>query len=199
MATTNVTTNAPEYQDYKIEDAKIVNVLRISDNGEDRISFVLDKTFKSFDFKTKEEIETNTFSLAPAEANRQLMAFVPHLQLANAYLMGSNVPLTLLSLVMRNAKVDVKRTFKKKGEQRENSSDTYTMNLFKSTFEKVELNIEPLFTAPIERELAKLADREDEDRRAKRAEVTETTTRKAVFGWQLYNKVSVIVKDSTNF
>ena len=172
-----------EYKDYKVEDAIITNVVRINDNGDDRIAFTTDKTFKSFDFKTKEEIETNTFSLAPAEANRQLMAFVPHLQLANAYLMGASVPLTLLSLLMRNAKVTINRVFKKKGEQRENSSDTYTMNLYKSVFESVTLNIEPLFEKPIEKELEKLSNREETERQQRKAEVTETTTRKAVFGW----------------
>lgn len=170
------------YEDYKIE-GTIKKVTRVVDNGDERISFELDKEFVSFDYKTKEEITTNKFSLAAAEVSRQLVPLVDEFALADAYLMGSNVPCTLISLVLRGANVKVNRIFKKKGEQRENSSDTYTMDLYKSVFESVETNILPMFIKPIEKELEKISNEEQSEKLRKRAEVTETTTRKAIFGW----------------
>lgn len=176
--------NAPKvYEDYKIEDATIKKITRVVDNGDERISFELDKDFISFDFKTKEEITTNKFSLAAAEVSRQLVPLVDEFALADAYLMGSNVPSTLVSLVLRGAKVNINRVFKKKGEKRENSSDTYTMDLYKSVFESIETNINPMFAKPIEKELEKISNEEQAVKMQKRAEMTETTTRKAIFGW----------------
>lgn len=170
------------YENYTIE-GTINKVTRVVDNGDERISFEMDKDFVSFDFKTKEEITTNKFSLAAAEVSRQLVPLVDEFELADAYLMGSNIPSTLISLVLRDANVKVNRIFKKKGEQRENSSDTYTMDLYKSVFESVETNIKPLFVEPIKEELKKISNEEQNDKLRKRAEVTETTTRKATFGW----------------
>lgn len=178
----NTATQPKTYEDYTIE-ATIKKITRIVDNGDERLAFELDKEFISFDFKTKEEITTNSFSLAAAEVSRQLVPLVDEFALADAYLMGSNVPSTLVSLVLRGANVKVKRVFKKKGEQRENSSDVYTMDLYKSVFESVETNINPMFVAPIQREIEKISNEEAAEKLRKRAEVTETTTRKAIFGW----------------
>lgn len=180
---TNANVATPNYEDYVLENVKIINVTRVVDNKDERLSFRVDKTFKSFDFKTKEEIETDTFSLNINEVTRQLSGMVDIFMLADAYLMGSSLPATLVSLVMKNAKCTIKRIFKAEGETRENSSDTYTMNLYKSVFESVETDINPLFEKAIDKELEKISNFEVEEKAKKRLEVNETTTRKAVFGW----------------
>lgn len=181
--TSTATAATPKYEDYILENVKVIGVTRVCDNNDERISFKLNKTFKSFDFKTKEEIETDTFSLNINEVSRQLESMVDVFMLASAYMMGGSLPATLVSLVMKNATVTVKRIFKAKDEQRENSTDTYTMNLYKSVFVSVETDINPLFEKAINKELEKISNFEVEEKAKKRAEVTETTTRKAVFGW----------------
>lgn len=175
------TTNA-QFSDYSLE-ATIIRVSRVVEGGDERVAFELDKEFDSFDFKTEELIKTSRFSLAVAEASRQLVPLVDEFTLADAYMLGGNIPVTLMSLVLKNAKVKVNRVFKAKGEQREQSTDTYRQNLYKSIFEEVKTDIKPIFEPAIAKELEKISNFEVMERQQKRQEDRLNNVRGLVFGW----------------
>ena len=162
-------------KDYKLENRMIKSVKLTSENGRNaRVTFELDgEPFKSFDFKTGEEIKTNTFSLDIANVGLQLTDLVEEFQIADSYLLGANLPPALISFVLRGAKVDINRIYKEKGEKRENSEDTYTANIYKSVITKVNPNISARANAEIDKILNRIA---DEASKPQKVETTKTTT-----------------------
>ena len=161
--------------DYKLEGRVIKSVKLTSENGRNpRVSFELDgEPFKSFDFKTGEEISTNVFSLDIANVGLQLTESVEEFQIADSYLLGANLPPALISFVLRGAKVDVNRIYKEKGEKRENANDTYTANIYKSVITKVTTNISARANAEIDKILNRIA---EEASKPQKVETTKTTT-----------------------
>lgn len=162
-------------KDYKLENRTIKSIKLTSENGRNaRVTFELDgDSFDSFDFKTGEEIKTNTFSLDIANVGLQLTDLVEEFQIADNYLLGANLPPALISFVLRGAKVDINRIFKKKGEKRENSEDTYTADIYKSVFVKVTTNISARANTEIDKILNRIA---EEASKPQKVETTKTTT-----------------------
>lgn len=161
--------------DYKLENRTIKSVKLTSENGRNpRVTFELDgEPFKSFDFKTGEEISTNTLSLDIANVGLQLTDMVEEFQIADSYLLGANLPPALISFVLRGAKVDINRIYKEKGEKRENSNDTYTANIYKSVIVKVSTNISARANAEIDKILNRIS---EEASKPQKVETTKTTT-----------------------
>lgn len=172
---TKATTTATRPADYKLENRTIKSVRLTSENGRNsRIVFELDgEPFVSFDFKTGEEIKTNTLSLDVANVGLQLTELVEEFQIADSYLLGANLPPALISFVLRNAKVDINRIYKEKGEKRENANDVYTANIYKSVFTKVSTNISARANAEIDKILNRIA---EEASKPQKVETTKTTT-----------------------
>lgn len=162
-------------KDYKLENRVIKSIKLTSENGRNsRVVFELDgEPFKSFDFKTGEEIQTNTLSLDIANVGLQLTDLIEEFQIADSYLLGANLPPALISFVLRGAKVDVNRIFKKKGEKRENNNDTYTADIYKSVFTKVTTKISERANAEIDKILNRIA---EEASKPQKVETTKTTT-----------------------
>lgn len=162
-------------RDYKLENRTIKSVKLTSENGRNaRVSFELDgEPFNSFDYKTGEEIKTNTFSLDIANVGLQLTDLVEEFQIADSYLLGASLPPALISFVLRNAKVDINRIYKEKGEKRENANDTYTANIYKSVITKVTTNISERANAEIDKILNRIS---EEASKPQKVETTKTTT-----------------------
>lgn len=97
------------------------------------------------------EIEVNHFSIGTRKATEQLAQFIPTLQLAQALLLGSTINPQLLSLMLVNAKLTIKRELHEKGELKE--SDTYQFEegakyeqkTYTTDIIKCEANISPDF------------------------------------------------------
>ena len=162
-------------RDYKLENRVIKSIKLTSENGRNaRVTFELDgEPFKSFDFKTGEEIKTNTFSLDIANVGLQLVDKVEEFSIADSYLLGANLPPALIAFVLKGAKVNINRIFKKKGEKRENSNDTYTADIYKSVFVDVITNISARANAEIDKILDRIA---EEASKPTKVETTKTTT-----------------------
>lgn len=160
--------------DYTLENRVIKSIKLTSENGKSsRVTFELDgEPFESIDYKTGEVINTNTFSLDVANVGLQLTEKVEEFQIADSYLLGATLPPALISFVLRNAKVDVNRIFKKKGEKRENSDDVYTNDLYKSVFVNVTTNISARANAEIDKILNRIA---EEGSKPTKVETTTTT------------------------
>lgn len=129
--------------DYVIENRRIKSVRMNHENGRNiRIIFELDgEPFISYDYKTGEKINTNSFSLDIANISLQC-SDVKEFKRANRYLMGANLTPIIISSVLDNAIITVERIFKAKGKKRENGNDTYTSDLFKSVIKSVNVDMD---------------------------------------------------------
>lgn len=129
-----------ERKDYLIEKAIVSDVKMEAESG--RVVITLNKSFQSIDFKTGEDIQTDTFSMDKLALSQQLTPLCDELEEADLYSCGEALPFIVLKSVLKKAIVDVNRLYKKKGELRENRKEgekdsVYTSDLFKSVFAKV--------------------------------------------------------------
>lgn len=129
-----------ERKDYKLENVIISDVKSEAESG--RVVITLNKSFQSIDFKTGEDIETDTFSIDKLALSQQLVPLCDELEEADLYSTGEALPFIILKSVLKKAVVSINRIYKKKGELRENRKEgeensVYTSDLFKSVFEKV--------------------------------------------------------------
>lgn len=134
-----VTNKEPE-----VISGKIIKVM-LPEGSDDRISFVLDKDFETYDFKTGELKTTNIFGMNIFAAVAQLGQFISYIQLADALAMGKMVNPQIISLSTLNADVDIKREEHEEGEQRKFGENVYARNCKTSEFIKVKPNIKPIF------------------------------------------------------
>lgn len=134
-----VTNKEPE-----VISGKIIKVM-LPEGSDDRISFVLDKDFETYDFKTGELKTTNIFGMNIFAAVAQLGQFISYIQLADALAMGKMVNPQIISLSTLNADVDIKREEHEEGEQRKFGENVYARKCKTSEFIKVKPNIKPIF------------------------------------------------------
>lgn len=163
--------------DYKLENRRVKSITMSREQGKNpRINFVLDgEPFKSYDYKTGEKIETNSFSMDIANIGLQC-ADVKEFKRASRYLMGANLTPIIVSTVLDNAVITVNRVFKAKGEQRENSKDTYTNDLFKSVIESVHVDMDDFAAEDYKDAITALKEA------ANKSVTTTTTETKTTFG-----------------
>ena len=126
--------------------AKVMRVM-IPENVDDRISFVLDKEFKTIDMKSGEEKTTNIFGMNIYNFVNQVSSFVPEIQLADAMATGQMVNPQIIALAMLNADIEIKREFRKKGEKRESTNDVYSNDCIVSKIVSVTTHIHNTFVA----------------------------------------------------
>lgn len=131
-------------QKAEIISGKITKVIMPEGNDE-RITFVLNKEFETYDFKTGELKTTNMFGMNIYAAVAQLGQFIPYIQLADALAMGKMVNPQIISLSTLNADVDIKREEHEEGEQRKYGENVYARNCITSEFVNVKANINPIF------------------------------------------------------
>lgn len=131
-------------QKAEIISGKITKVIMPEGNDE-RITFILNKEFETYDFKTGELKTTNMFGMNIYAAVAQLGQFIPYIQLADALAMGKMVNPQIISLSTLNADVDIKREEHEEGEQRKYGENVYARNCITSEFVNVKANINPIF------------------------------------------------------
>lgn len=131
-------------QKAEIISGKIMKVIMPEGNDE-RITFILNKEFETYDFKTGELKTTNMFGMNIYAAVAQLGQFIPYIQLADALAMGKMVNPQIISLSTLNADVDIKREEHEEGEQRKYGENVYARNCITSEFVNVKANINPIF------------------------------------------------------
>ena len=136
-ATTAAEAAANVTNDYKLENVIITDVKQERESG--RIVITLNTTFKSIDFKTGVEIETDTFSIDRLALCQQLIPICDELEEADYYTAGEALPFLVLKPVLKKAIVSIDRLYKQKGELRENKKEgdkdaLYIQNLYKSVF-----------------------------------------------------------------
>lgn len=131
-------------QETEIVSGKIMKVM-LPEGNDERITFVLNKEFETYDFKTGELKTTNMFGMNIYAAVAQLGQFIPYIQLADALAMGKMVNPQIISLSTINADVDIKREEHEEGEQRKYGENVYARNCITSEFVNVKANINPIF------------------------------------------------------
>lgn len=157
QATANQAQQIQEAEAVEIQEAEAVtnsknetitaNVTKIMlpQGTDDRITFVLDKSFTTIDFSTGEEKETNMFGLNIYAIVNQVSQFVPEIQLADTLAMGKCVNPQIIALALTNAEIQVKREQHEQGEHRKNSPELYARDCITSEIVKVKTNIKPIF------------------------------------------------------
>ena len=128
-----------KFEDYKIENARIVKVWT-SKFDTKRISLQLDKTFTSFNEKGELVESTDTFGISIGAIMQQCNN-EPHLSLADALAMGQPVNPQIVSLVLTGATIDVERVFKEKGEEREYEKGVYANDCYTSKITSIKPKI----------------------------------------------------------
>ena len=165
----NSATNAAEAaanvtNDYKLENVIITDVKQERESG--RIVITLNTTFKSIDFKTGVEIETDTFSIDRLALCQQLIPICDELEEADYYTAGEALPFLVLKPVLKKAIVSIDRLYKQKGELRENKKEgdkdaLYTQNLYKSVFTSIVCNMSDVAKKVMNKQIELLSTREE--------------------------------------
>lgn len=162
-ATTAVET-ANVREDYVITNAIITDVKQERETG--RLVITLNQTFKSIDFKTGEDIESNTFSIDRLAICQQLIPICDELEEADYYTAGEALPFLVLKPVLKKAIVTINRQYKKKGELRENKKEgdrdaLYTQDLYKSVFTSIVCNMSDVAKKVMAKQIELLSTREE--------------------------------------
>lgn len=151
-------------ENYSIENAIITDVKQERETS--RVIITLNTKFKSIDFKTGNEIETDTFSIDRLALCQQLTPICDELEEADYYTAGEALPFLVLKPVLKKAIITIDRQFKKKGELRENKKEgdkdaLYTQDLYKSVFTKVVCNMSDIAKKVLAKQVELMATREE--------------------------------------
>lgn len=151
-------------EDYVITNAVITDVKQEKESG--RLVITLNQTFKSIDFRTGEDIESDTFSIDRLALCQQLIPICDELEEADYYTAGEALPFLVLKPVLKKAIVSIDRIYKKKGELRENKKEgdrdaLYTQNLYKSVFTSIVCNMSDVAKKVMTKQIELLSTREE--------------------------------------
>lgn len=158
----NVANVAPT--NYTLTNVVITDVKQERETG--RLVITLNQTFKSIDFKTGTEIDTNTFSIDRLALCQQLIPICDELEEADYYTAGEALPFLVLKPVLKKAIVCIDRIYKQKGELRENKKEgdkdaLYTQNLYKSVFTSIVCNMSDVAKKVMAKQMELLSTREE--------------------------------------
>ena len=158
------TTMADVTTNYKLENVVITDVKQEKESG--RVVITLNTKFKSIDFKSGNEIDTDTFSIDRLALCHQLTPLRDELEEADFYTAGEALPFLVLKPVLKKAVVCIDRQFKKKGELRENKQEgdkdaLYTQNLYKSVFTSIVCNMSDVAKKVMAKQIELMATREE--------------------------------------
>ena len=150
--------------DYRLENVIITDVKRERESG--RLVITLNTTFKSIDFKTGAEIDTDTFSIDRLALCQQLIPICDELEEADYYTGGEALPFLVLKPVLKKAIVSIDRLYKQKGELRENKKEgdkdaLYPQNLYKSVFTSIVCNMSDVAKKVMNKQIELLSTREE--------------------------------------
>lgn len=150
--------------DYKLTNVVITDVKQERETG--RLVITINTPFKSIDYKTGAEIETNTFSIDRLALCQQLIPICDELEEADYYTAGEALPFLVLKPVLKKAIVSIDRVYKKKGELRENKKEgdkdaLYTQNLYKSVFTSIICNMSDVAKKVMTKQIELLSTREE--------------------------------------
>lgn len=164
MANSAKTAAVAAASDYKLENVIITEVKQERESG--RLVITLNTTFKSIDFKTGTEIETDTFSIDRLAICQQLIPICDELEEADYYTAGEALPFLVLKPVLKKAVVSIDRIYKQKGELRENKKEgdrdaLYTQNLYKSVFTSIVCNMSDVAKKVMAKQIDLLSTREE--------------------------------------
>ena len=151
-------------ENYSIENAIITDVKQERETG--RVVITLNTMFKSIDFKTGGDIDTNTFSMERRALCQQLTPLCEELEEADFYTAGEALPFLVLKPVLKKAIVCIDRQFKKRGELRENKQEgekdeLYTQDLYKSVFTSIVCNMSDVAKKVMAKQIELLSTREE--------------------------------------
>ena len=163
-ATATTATTANVTNAYKLENVIITYVKQEKERG--RVVITLNTRFKSIDFKTGSEIETDTFSIDRLALCQQLIPLCDELEEADYYTAGEALPFLVLKPVLKKAAVCIDRIYKQKGELRENKQEgdkdaLYTNNLYKSVFTSIICNMSEVAKKVLAKQVELLSTREE--------------------------------------
>lgn len=163
-ATATVAATANVSNDYKLENVVITDVKQERESG--RLVITLNTAFKSIDFKTGAEIETDTFSIDRLALCQQLIPICDELEEADYYTAGEALPFLVLKPVLKKAIICIDRIYKQKGELRENKKEgdkdaLYTQNLYKSVFTSIVCNMSDVAKKVMTKQIELLSTREE--------------------------------------
>ena len=151
-------------EDYVITNAIITDVKQERETG--RLVITLNQTFKSIDFRTGEDIESDTFSIDRLAICQQLIPICDELEEADYYTAGEALPFLILKPVLKKAIVTISRQYKKKGELRENKKEgdkdaLYTQDLYKSIISSIVCNMSDVAKKVMAKQIELLSTREE--------------------------------------
>lgn len=151
-------------ENYVIANAIITDIKQERETG--RLVITLNQTFKSIDFKTGADIDTDTFSIDRLALCQQLIPLCDELEEADFYTAGEALPFLILKPVLKKAIVTIDRQFKKKGELRENKKEgdkdaLYTQDLYKSVFTYILCNMSDVAKKVLAKQVELLSTREE--------------------------------------
>lgn len=150
--------------DYKLTNVVITDVKQERETG--RLVITLNSTFKSIDYKSGAEIETDTFSIDRLALCQQLIPICDELEEADYYTAGEALPFLVLKPVLKKAIVCIDRIYKQKGELRENKKEgdkdaLYTQNLYKSVITSIVCNMSDVAKKVMAKQIELLSTREE--------------------------------------
>ena len=151
-------------EDYIIANAIVTDVKQERETG--RLVITLNQMFKSIDFRTGEDIESDTFSIDRLAICQQLIPICDELEEADYYTAGEALPFLVLKPVLKKAIVTISRQYKKKGELRENKKEgdkdaLYTQDLYKSVFTAIVCNMSDVAKKVMAKQIELLSTREE--------------------------------------
>lgn len=151
-------------ENYSIANAIITDIKQERETG--RLVITLNQTFTSIDFKTGNDITTDTFSIDRLALCQQLIPLCDELEEADFYTAGEALPFLILKPVLKKAIVTIDRQFKKKGELRENKKEgdrdaLYTQDLYKSVFTSIICNMSDVAKKVLAKQVELLSTREE--------------------------------------
>lgn len=138
--TTNAAQQATQPTSYKIS-AKIVSI-GLHPKDESRYLVTLSQEFDSYNEKG-EPTKSSTFGINYYNLQKQLTEISQEFAMASAMALGQRINRQIVALLLNGANVEITRTFKAKGEEREYQregeaikvyeNDTYTSHFDKAT------------------------------------------------------------------
>lgn len=151
-------------EDYVLSNVVITDVKQERETG--RLVITLNQTFKSIDFKTGQDIESDTFSIDRLAICQQLIPICDELEEADYYTAGEALPFLVLKPVLKKAIVTINRQYKKKGELRENKKEgdrdaLYTQDLYKSVITAIVCNMSDVAKKVLSKQISLMETREE--------------------------------------
>ena len=150
IMSTNASVKSEETRVYPNITANITAVTMPKNIG-GRVTISLDcEPFTSMDFDTGQEVEKTSFGINQRNLINQIAPKVKVLKILNARAMGRVINPEIISLVLTDATIEVKRTFHAKGTQRRFTDELYSNDCIVSDIVDIKTHIDKDFMEEIQ-------------------------------------------------